>query len=105
MWMKGVGFVLGFLAFVGLLYGIAGSLEGGGFYAMWRRGTEENWPWWYYVLAVPAMGAVALLFEAIGELVNAYFEPRPRLRRFIYLTFTLSVIGAFVVFIGWLIWT
>jgi len=69
--IKVVAIVVCFLAVFGLLHGILGSLSGGGFYALWRDGGTSGWPWWYYVLALPALGAVWVIFEVVVEGVGS----------------------------------
>ncbi|APV48902.1 hypothetical protein BWI17_03910 [Betaproteobacteria bacterium GR16-43] len=59
------------MTFVGLLYGILNSIFGGGFYALWRQGSAAGAPWWFYVLAVPVLGAAWLIFEVVGEAVGS----------------------------------
>lgn len=71
-WIKGVGLLLGFLTLAGLIYGIPNSVFGDGFFALWRHGRAEGWPWWYYVLAVPALGAAGLIAEGVTEAVIAF---------------------------------
>jgi len=51
--------------------GIFGGIFMGGFPDMWKLGRASDWPWWYYALGVPLMGAAYLLFLAATEVTGA----------------------------------
>jgi hypothetical protein len=72
-WIKGLGLVLAFFAFLGLFYGTVNSLFGGGFYALWKDGGIAGWSSWHFVWLLPLLGAAGLLVEAVAEAIGSFF--------------------------------
>jgi len=68
IWLKAAGATVLVLTVFGVLEGIFS----GGFASMQEIGRSDNWPWWYYVLAVPSLGAAFVIVDALGE---ALFTP------------------------------
>lgn len=68
-WLKVAAVAIAFLAAMGVLYGISS-----GIFVDWAtEPTDSGWPWWYYVLALPVVGLLGLVAEAIGEAIGHVF--------------------------------
>lgn len=62
-WARFAAIAIVFLAAIGLMHGISSGI----FFDWATKPTDASWPWWYYVLALPVMGLLALFADAIGE--------------------------------------
>ena len=89
---KVAGAVLLFLFLAGLLYGFLY----GGFPPVLSHGRASGWPWWYYLLAVPVVGALGLLVEGVASAILAPFfwrgEEHPPWRRAMFVLFVVLAI-------------
>jgi hypothetical protein len=64
--MKLLGSILLVLTAMGVIYGVFH----GAFFGLARYGADGGWSWWQYLLAVPVIGVLGLLGEAIGEAIG-----------------------------------
>jgi hypothetical protein len=89
--IRTVAVIIGAVLFAGLLWGVVGIAE------RWFRGQLPQGEWWHLLLAIPAIGVVALAFEALGEGIgHAFGINKPGTPKWKEYLGILAIIGAVV---------
>jgi hypothetical protein len=96
-WAKFFGVALLVLSLVGLGYGFPYIIQ---------HGRSENWSWWGYLGALPVIGVLAFLGEAIARVVFAPLrwggKDQPLWKRGIFAVIVLAIGAGLVVGPLWL---
>jgi len=94
--VKLLGWAVVFLAFAGFIYGFIY----GGFSPVLSHGRASDWPWWAYLLALPVVGALGLIFEGVGHILLTPFtwrgQDHPPWKRAMFVLYVVLAISVAV---------
>ena len=99
-WFKRIGYGLLLAVVVGAYFGFRSGL----LLDLSKLGRASEWPWFYYLLAVPVLGAVFFLVAAIVSALfstfTSYFGPYSWRR----VAFCSLVIAVAIALLAWPMW-
>src|SRR6185295_936855 len=66
-WVKGLGVALVFLTMAGGFFGLVHGM----FFKWSTEAVDSQWSWWHYALALPVIGLLGILGDAVGEAIGS----------------------------------